>query len=57
MSGIHIDTLEHRRLLSVSIAETEPNDAPGGATQIPHALHAPLHVTAALGAPGDSDWF
>src|SRR5688500_11365835 len=52
-----VEPLEQRRLLSVTIAESEQNDGPGAADGLPRLAETSIHVTGSIGAPGDLDWF
>jgi hypothetical protein len=52
-----IELLEARRLLSVTVAEAEPNDTPPEANPVPRVIGESVHVTGALEAPGSQDWF
>jgi len=51
-----IEPLEPRRLLSVTIAESEPNTGPAAANPVPRVLDASVHYTGAIDTPGDLDW-
>jgi hypothetical protein len=56
-NSLVIEPLEPRSLLSAGIVESEPNDGPSEANPVPRVLGGSAHVTGALGAPGDQDWF
>jgi hypothetical protein len=57
MSAYTMETLEIRRMLSGSIAESEPNNTLASANSLPRQLGAPLHVTGKVASAGDVDWF
>src|SRR4051812_16953330 len=57
MSAYTMETLEIRRMLSTSIAESEPNNTLAGADLLPRQLGAPLHVSGKVASAGDIDWF
>jgi hypothetical protein len=56
MKTFNIEFLESRRLLSVTVAESEPNTGPAGANPVPRVLGESVHFTGAIDAPGDLDW-
>ena len=51
-----LEPLEARRLLSVTVAESEPNGFPSQANSVPRMIGEPVHFTGALDAPGDFDF-
>jgi hypothetical protein len=53
----HLQPLEQRRLLSVAVAEAEPNNARAQANVVPHVLDEHVLVSGRINAPGDHDWF
>jgi hypothetical protein len=53
----HVQTLEARRLLSVSISEAEPNNVRTQANTIVRKLDDHMLVSGAVNARGDRDWF
>ena len=53
----HIERLEDRRMLSVSVAEAEPNNTTASAQPIARQLGTAVKVTGTLNAFGDHDWF
>jgi hypothetical protein len=57
MTSCKLELLESRRLLSVSIAEAEPNNTSAKANSIPHTLDEHVLVGGKVNAPGDHDWF
>src|SRR5688500_14622930 len=52
-----LESLEARRLFDVSLAESEPNAGPADANPVPRVLATPVHISGAIDAPGDLDWF
>src|SRR5438067_549267 len=57
MSVFAIEPLEARRLLAASLMELEPNTGPAAANPVPRVLQTPVHISGAIDAPGDLDWF
>src|SRR3982751_6313811 len=53
----HLEPLEQRRLLSVSLTEAEPNNIRAQANAAPYTLDNHLLISGKLNAPGDHDWF
>jgi hypothetical protein len=56
MTRFDVEPLEARRLLSVTIGESEPNTGPAGANPVPRVVGEPVHFTGAIGTAGDLDW-
>lgn len=52
-----LESLESRRLLSVSLAESEANDSHESADPIPRVLDEGVEVSGSVDSPGDRDWF
>jgi large repetitive protein len=52
-----VEPLEPRRLMSVTVAESEPNDLRAHANGIARLPGSTVHVGGAVNAPGDRDWF
>ena len=52
-----IDALESRRMLSVTVAESEPNNTRPHADPIDRVIGQEVHVSGSVGAAGDRDWF
>ena len=52
-----IEPLEVRRLLSVAVAEAEPNNVQAHANGIARLVDDPVHVSGDINAAGDRDWF
>ncbi|HEY7087237.1 MAG TPA: hypothetical protein VH518_04055 [Tepidisphaeraceae bacterium] len=52
-----IETLENRRLLSVSVAEAEPNNTSAMADAIMRDLDHGIEINARINTVGDHDWF
>jgi hypothetical protein len=57
MTPFGIELLEARRLLSISVADAEPNNVRTEANPINRALNEHVLVNGTLGALGDRDWF
>ena len=53
----HVQRLEDRRLLSVAIAESEPNNAATTANPVRRVLDDHMVVSGRVDAVGDHDWF
>ena len=51
-----VEPLEARRLLSVTVAESEPNGFPPDANPVPRVVGESVHFIGALDAPGDFDF-
>jgi hypothetical protein len=52
-----IEILKNRRLLSVTLSESEPNDAPGKADALPRVAEELVRVNGKIGKSVDHDWF
>src|SRR4051794_18552937 len=57
MTPPRMEPMEVRRLLSVTLAESEPNNSMATADAIPRELEKAVTVGGRINRPGDRDWF